>query len=405
VNSQQTLAVPGEAAALNRSTALDSLRGVAAIAVLLYHARLSLWVGASETYRNKGLSFDFNAWMGYLSVPLGYGSLGVTLFFVLSGYCIHRSGAKLIANGRSDEMNWSDFAKRRFWRIYPTYIAALLLTAGIDYLINAQFGLINTTQDNSLYAFGVSLLTLQGYVASFFGSNGVFWTLAMEIHLYAVYPLLFYATKRFGPNRVILAVFMLSFGYSLLEFLFAFESVLPFRFQRGPIFVPYWFTWTIGFYLAEVEANRAKSLTKRVWMAMITVSLPTALILTTKGQHLFAEVFWAIVFAGVVQGSLGDAGKRFWSGGIGMLLAWFGIFSYSLYAIHAPLLLLYHSVISPSNNEHKFETLWPAIGGVVLVIPVAYCFFRLVESWSIKKSASVLRRSILLSNSGTGTCA
>ncbi len=378
---------------LDRSTPIDALRGLAAIMVLIYHARSSFWIGARESYSENGLKADFNVWMGYLSVPIGYGWLGVTLFFVLSGYCIHRRGARLIASGNAAQMNWYSFAKRRLWRIYPTYIGALVLTAVIDYYLEHRFGQLNPAQDNSLFAFISSVLTLQGYASPFFGSNGVFWTLAMEMHLYAAYPILFAFSNRYGPNRVLLIVFLVSLTYAILEYSLGFESLLIYRTQRGPIFVPYWFTWTIGFYLAEIEAKRGTVLPTKTWLLLLGLALPVALGLSLNEMILFAELFWAIVFAVVVRFSLVSRDDSLLNRMSGFTLAWVGAFSYSLYAIHAPLLQLYHSLISPADMNFKFKTLWPAIGGVVVVLPCAYCFYLLLESWSIRRAAFRENRS------------
>ena len=365
---------------------IDALRGLAALMVLVYHARASMWVGTGATYREYGLSVNPNALLGYLSFPFSYGGLGVTLFFVLSGYCIHRRGARQIAQGREGELNWKSFALRRFWRIYPTYVFALLLTMAIDHWLSLTHS-PNPGQDNSLFSFVVSLFTLQGFIAPFYGSNGVFWTLAMEIHLYLAYPLLFYLSRRIGPTRVLLMTLAVSLAYTVGQMAVGFESYLPHRFQRGPIFLPYWFTWTIGFYLAEVEAGRAKRLSNKTWATLVCVSLPIGLALTTLNKYLLAEVFCAIAFAGLIHGSLTPRGAEIWRWLGGRLFATVGLFSYSLYAIHAPLLIAYHSLISPSDPTHKFETLWPALGGVLLAIPLAYFFFWGVESWSIRKAS------------------
>ena len=120
---------------LGRISAIDALRGLAALSVLVYHARGMLWVGATQTYHHYGLSLNFNAWLGYKTVPFSLGSLGVTLFFVLSEYCIHRRGAQMLANDSCATIDYKAFVIRRFWRIYPTYVVALLLTALVDWWI------------------------------------------------------------------------------------------------------------------------------------------------------------------------------------------------------------------------------------------------------------------------------
>jgi peptidoglycan/LPS O-acetylase OafA/YrhL len=202
---------------LHRVSAIDALRGLAALLVLFYHARGMFWIGFSQTWHQYGLRPDFNALLGYLSVPLSYGSLGVTLFFVLSGYCIHRRGAgQLVVDPRAS-IDLKAFAVRRFWRIYPTYLCALLITALIDGWILARTGIRDPAQDDSLHAFLVSLVTLQGYLAVYFGTNGVFWTLAMEVHLYLAYPILFYLSRRFGPGRTLLFTVLVHLGHGLFH--------------------------------------------------------------------------------------------------------------------------------------------------------------------------------------------
>jgi len=86
---------PQPSESLNRISSLDALRGLAALMVLVYHARGMFWVGFTQIYREHGLRPGFNAYLDYLFMPFSYGSLGVTLFFVLSGYCIHRRGARM----------------------------------------------------------------------------------------------------------------------------------------------------------------------------------------------------------------------------------------------------------------------------------------------------------------------
>lgn len=368
-----------------RLSSIDALRGLAALVVVLYHARGSWWIGASETYRHYGLSLNVNAWLGYISVPLSLGNLGVTLFFVLSGYCIHRRGANLLAANTSEQPDWRGFFARRFFRIYPTYLAALLLTALIDACLASRTGNSPQGQDNSLFAFLVSCLSLQGYLAPHFGSNGVFWTLAMEMHLYFAYPLLFLLSRRWGPMNTLLFTLLVGFSYIAADRVFDLEARLPHRFQCGPVFFPYWFTWTLGFFLAEVEAGRVEDFGVSQWRLVGFGGFAVGLVLTLIGFKYPAEMCWALFFAALLSWSLKRNGNQFWSGKPGLVLAGIGVFSYSLYAIHAPLLLAFHAFFGPAG--HRFVTIWPAIGGAACVIPVSWLFFRLVECWSIKKAA------------------
>jgi peptidoglycan/LPS O-acetylase OafA/YrhL len=368
---------------LHRVSSIDALRGLAALSVVIYHARNIFWVGLAETYRHYGLRPDFSALLGYLSAPFSYGGLGVTLFFVLSGYCIHRRGAGQLAMNPRAELNLKAFVVRRFWRIYPTYAAALLITAAIDLYLTTKIGFRIPGQDDSLWAFGVSLLTLQGYFAPFFGTNGVFWTLAMEVHLYLAYPVLFLLSKRVGPEKTLAFTLLVSITYLAVNGVFKVDHYLPYRFERGPIFLPYWFTWATGFYLAEIHAGRARDFSTTLWRAIMLAGIAGGLILTILDCAVAADLWWALFLVGFLRWSLQPSGTRFWGAWCGTALAAVGVFSYSLYAIHGLILELSYHLFAPVSAQ-KFTTLWPAIGAVVFAVACAWLFFQLVERWSIR---------------------
>jgi peptidoglycan/LPS O-acetylase OafA/YrhL len=368
---------------LDRVTSIDALRGLAALSVIIYHAREIFWVGLAETWHRNGLRPDFNAWLGYLSAPFSYGGLGVTLFFVLSGYCIHRRGALAFVENPNARLNFGAFALRRFWRIYPTYFCALLLTAAIDAVLAARAGFHLPGQDDSLSTFAVSLFTLQGYLAPFFGSNGVFWTLAMEVHLYLVYPLLFLICRRYGAGRTVLFTLAVGLAYLALNALLGLDQHLPYRFQRGPVFLPYWFTWAMGLYLAEAEVGRAANLGHLRWALLMGAGALAGITLDGLKIDVFADMFWGLFFAGLLRWSLLPSGRRFWSGWAGGALAFVGVFSYSLYAVHGPILHAVYCWMSPDHTA-KFVTLWPALGAIVVALVAAWLFFQLIERWSIR---------------------
>src|SRR5205085_3405400 len=115
-----------------RLKSVDVLRALAALTVLAYHTRAVFWVGVAEMYQKYGLQLNFNALLGYMTLPFKFGYLGVELFFVLSGYCIHRRGARLLANVEGAKLELRDYALRRLWRIYPTYLVAMIFSGLAD---------------------------------------------------------------------------------------------------------------------------------------------------------------------------------------------------------------------------------------------------------------------------------
>src|SRR5690242_13750888 len=93
-----------------RLLSVDVLRGLAAMAVVLTHI---------QHYSHGGrLDLRF-----FLVLPLEIvGNMGVPLFIVLSGFCIHLGVAKRMGRTGVIKADWASFWKRRFRRLYPPYL-------------------------------------------------------------------------------------------------------------------------------------------------------------------------------------------------------------------------------------------------------------------------------------------
>lgn len=95
-----------------RYESLDAWRGLACLMVVVHHAGYALSRAEAS-----------GSWPGWLAWYLTRRmSLGVTLFFVISGYCI---AASLESTRQRGDSAWT-FLGRRVWRIYPPYWLALL---------------------------------------------------------------------------------------------------------------------------------------------------------------------------------------------------------------------------------------------------------------------------------------
>src|SRR5882762_2762678 len=102
---------------------LDHIRGVAILSVFLYHT-LDVSFGADHfLFKGWWRSSDSNGSLPILLYPLTLGWLGVAIFFVVSGFCIH------LSHRRSSKQKISAFFTKRFFRIYPPYLIALLVFA------------------------------------------------------------------------------------------------------------------------------------------------------------------------------------------------------------------------------------------------------------------------------------
>lgn len=91
-----------------RITEIDALRGIAAVIVVIYH----------YTYHYNERFIHIKS--DYNTSLFEWGHYGVQLFFIISGFVIFMS----VTRGKSA----GDFLIKRVFRLYPAYIAAILLT-------------------------------------------------------------------------------------------------------------------------------------------------------------------------------------------------------------------------------------------------------------------------------------
>ncbi len=169
-------------------SALDGLRGLAILLVLLRHATLPFQ--KTEAPILPVLGWD-------AATPLLNGWIGVDLFFVLSGFLIaHHIYA--LRDRCGGEWPWRAYFAKRALRIVPTYYFVLFIVVA---------GLMpgyRVAQDVLGVRIGYHLLFLQDY----FPSNIVvaFWSLGVEEKFYLLAPFLLLGLGRLRRPRHMVAV-------------------------------------------------------------------------------------------------------------------------------------------------------------------------------------------------------
>jgi len=154
--------------------ALDGVRGLAILAVLLFHFAGEIHpVGALERV---------------LVRVLGYGSLGVDLFFALSGFLI----TDILVATHAAPHYFRSFYMRRALRIFPLYYAVLAVVFFALPLVPAlqgtDLGTLGRFQAWAwLYGVNVFLALQGGWTMSYLTH---FWSLAVEEHFYLFWPFL-----------------------------------------------------------------------------------------------------------------------------------------------------------------------------------------------------------------------
>ncbi|MCF3648702.1 acyltransferase family protein [Synoicihabitans lomoniglobus] len=148
----------------SRLDILDVLRGLAALAVCLFHLQgehLSRWP--------------------LIGTLFSHGYLGVYAFFVISGYVIPLSLHGKIVSG----IEYRHFLHRRFLRLYPVYVVAVIFTVALWYGSSWVPGFQGNAPSISPFDYLVNF-TLTAGVANQPWILVVSWTLAIEAQFYVL---------------------------------------------------------------------------------------------------------------------------------------------------------------------------------------------------------------------------
>ncbi|WP_243793856.1 acyltransferase [Saccharopolyspora gloriosae] len=193
---------------VTRLNTLTGLRFPAAFVVFLYHAALLGFLGVP--WLSPENVHDY-----YRSVHHA-GALGVSFFFVLSGFVLTWSARDTDIARR--------FWRRRFLKIVPNYLVvwALAMVVFAAPVTDMKIGLLN-------------LFMLQVYYPDFsinFGVNPAGWSLAVEAIFYLSFPLLLRLIKKVPANRINLWVAIVVLGIIVTPFLST--HLVP----AGSVFMP-----------------------------------------------------------------------------------------------------------------------------------------------------------------------
>ena len=370
-------AARSDAKVADKEHVIDAMRGFAALLVAYFHCRQVEWVGMQSFHHVAGKSFDLNTIVAYLTLPIAWGSAGVPIFFVISGYCIHRSAAQRLATNPAYRLDAMNFWARRFARIYPVLFAALLLTLALDWT-SLHFPPVNhKILDIGPQAFLVNLFSLQGVAGKTYGSNGALWTVSLEVQFYVVYPLLFALRRRLGMMPVLGLVLLVNVA-----------SAFVFERHDLQFFTSFWFSWTLGAWIAEMQVARDERASAQRGMPWLMYG--AALLLTALGCAAFhfgqylAFQFWALGFACYLAQALKS--RRHGDTPLIRLMSRFGDFSFSLYSIHLPIFVLLSSVFFRSVLQ---VSILPSFGFLLVAVAVAWVFYRCVELPAMKWSAAL----------------
>ena len=384
--------------------ALDGLRAFAVLAVIAYHLGMQWAPG---------------------------GLLGVTVFFVLSGYLI--TSLLLIEWDNTETINLPQFWLRRVRRLMPAIVLVIVCTAALCALLDHS--LLTKLRDDMWAA--LLWVTNWWYIfqdASYFDALGApsplthFWSLAIEEQFYLVWPVVLLVAHKTGVKRTTMRNATL-----IVALLSALEMALLYNPLDDPSRVYYgtdtrvfslllgaWMAFIPDRDLAPVRLARRLGLNRlagaakhgknaegkpgekadeaaetapaqpsalvRFWSSPASidvlgvvglVGLAAMVALTNgytafqyRGGTLLCSILTLMVIAACVQPQ-GMVARTLSA----EPLVWVGKRSYSIYLWHYPLLLLMNPVANINDTPW-----WQYILQVLVVVAVAECCYRFIET-------------------------
>lgn len=313
-----------------------------------------------------------------LASVVDFGYLGVTFFFVLSGFVLTwsaRPGARI-----------STFYWRRFARIWPATMAAFLLAIPVFY----SFAPIPEGSFLKPFDLGILLLSvvmLQGWSRDplvIFSGNPAAWTLSCEAFFYALHPwisrvLVPLATR--GALALGTGAVLFAFGYRLGAFLWPESELwLPLPIERIPEFV-------LGMSLAWAMRNGWRPRIHPLVGVGAMVLVVLVLALTMNGAFTAVpglrslpffrnEVFTiacALAIVALASQALRGGASRFAS----VLQVKLGEWSFAFYLVHATF--IYLAVRIFGHQEPSWVNVLWFMGLLAVDLVAAWALHRFVE--------------------------
>ena len=366
LNINRSLIIPKKDSLVHHLKKLDLLRGIAILMVFLFHCHLIFFGQSGPSAISTGNNETKNSlsqWIISCS-PTAFGWVGVPLFLLISGFLIHLGFLK-----EGVKFRFRTFFSKRFWRIFIPYWFSL------GAFIIAENFLNNNTASPKVTDIILHLLTLHNLNDHYFYSiNPAYWSLAVEVQLYLLYPFFLLLRKWLGIRNCFVLLILLSVTLTIIGIGYNNFGTL-YSYSKNTLGL--WFIWAAGAWYAEAVYLPGKRLFPKYAMSFLLLSLFSLLIssfFTIVNNFAFhlATLVCVIFFDSLLNDNLFSENKL-----ASKFLIFTGVSSYSLYLIHQPYLkLLLNLCGAQSGNRFRLLSVIPAF---LITLVSAYLLYKTLE--------------------------
>lgn len=312
----------------NRLEVLDSVRGLAALFVVLYHYT-TRYYDLYKVEKDYQLSFT-------------YGNYGVEVFFIISGFVIFLTLSKTKTS--------LDFVVNRIIRLFPTYWISVTLT----FIIISLFPLPGREVSILEYIINLSMIHLE------FGINsvdGVYWTLLYELKFYLLMLLLYYFNQLKNINYLSLFILIAIVLFNI----FSLNETILFKILNKIFIFNYIHLFISGIMFYKIM--------QKDYSLLIFLNLFIAYALAIVSQDENVIIIFSIIYFMFILLSLGKL--NFLSQ---KSLIFLGSISYPLYLVHQNIGYIILNFFSSNNISMLIGTFTAIIISVLISTVITHLF-------------------------------